>query len=139
MLAISNSQYQTTKSLLQIGANPNISDSYRGESAVISAAINDDPKYLELILKYQGNPNALEKIPTKEGDRVRSTALNAAISYLDLGSFEKVKLLVEAGANINYSNDGPEVYIQNYRLPRLLVKIKWILFYIFYKTVPIII
>lgn len=114
MLAIRNSQYQITKTLLEIGADPNISDSYRGESAVISAAINDDPKYLELILKHTGNPNALEKVPTKEGDQARSTALNAAISYLDPGSFEKVKLLVKAGANVNYHIEGPEVYT---RLP----------------------
>ena len=114
MLAIRNSQYQITKTLLEIGANPNISDLYRGESAVISAAINDDPKYLELILKYKGNPNALEKVVTKEGDRARSNALNAAISYLDPGSFEKVKLLVKAGANLNYYSIGPEVYT---RLP----------------------
>lgn len=110
MLAIRNSQYQITKTLLEIDADPNISDSYRGESAVISAANNNDPKYLELILKYKGNPNALEKVPTKEGDQARSTALNAAINLLDPNSFKKVKLLVEAGADINYSNEGPEVY-----------------------------
>jgi len=110
MLAIRNSQYQITKTLLEIGADPNISDSYRGESAVISAANNNDPKYLELILKYNGNPNALEKAPTKEGDQARSAALNAAINLLDPNSFKKVKLLVEAGADINYSNEGPEVY-----------------------------
>lgn len=113
MLTIRNSQYQTTKTLLEIGANPNISDLYRGESAVISAAINDDPKYLELILKYKGNPNALEKVVTKEGDRARSTALNAAINLLDPNSFIKVKLLVETGADINYSNEGPEVYTKS--------------------------
>lgn len=111
MLAIRNNQYQTTKTLLEIGANPNISDSYRGESAVISAAINDDPKYLELILKYKGNPNSLEKAPTKDGDRARSAALNAAISNLDSGSFKKVELLVKAGADVNYHIEGPEIYI----------------------------
>jgi hypothetical protein len=29
---------------------------------------------------------------------------------VDIHSLEKVKLLVDAGADINYSNDGPEVY-----------------------------
>lgn len=104
MLAIRNSQYQTTKTLLEIGANPNISDSYRGESAVISAANNNDPKYLELILKYKGNPNAIENAPFKPDDEVRQTALLAAINLLDPNSLEKVKLLVNAGVNVNYYN-----------------------------------
>lgn len=104
MLAINNSQYNVVKTLLDLGANPNLADSYRGESAVICAANNDDPKYLELLLKYKGNPNAIENAPFKKNDEVRQTALLSAISYLDSNSFKKVKLLVDAGANVNYSN-----------------------------------
>lgn len=106
MLAIRNSQFETTKTLLEIGANPNIIDSYRGESAVISAATNNNPKYLELILKHRGNPNAIENIPFKKGNEVRQTALLSAINLLDQNSFKKVKLLVEAGADVNYYNLG---------------------------------
>lgn len=106
MLTIKNSQFQITKLLLESGANPNLNDLYRGETAVIFAANNYDPKYLELILKYKGNPNAIENVPVKEGDQVRETALLAAISYLDPNSLEKIKLLVESGADINYQNQG---------------------------------
>jgi hypothetical protein len=106
MLAITNSQYQSAKTLLELGANPNLADSYRGESAVICAAKNNDPKYLELVLKYKGNPNAIENAPFKKDDEVRQTALLSAISFLDSNSLNKVKLLVEAGANVNYYSVG---------------------------------
>jgi len=106
MLSIINSQYVSTRTLLQMGANPNVQDSYRKTSSVIFAASNDDPKYLKLILEYKGNANAIETAPFKEGDEVRESALLAAISFLDPNSLKKVKLLVESGANVNYHNPG---------------------------------
>lgn len=106
MLSIINSQYVSARTLLQMGANPNVQDSYRKTSSVIFAASNDDPKYLELILEYKGNANAIETAPFKEGDEARKTALLAAINFLDPNSLRKVKLLVESGANVNYHNPG---------------------------------
>lgn len=106
MLAITNNKYISTNTLLHLGANPNLNDSYRGESAVICAAKNNDPKYLELVLKYNGNPNAIESAPYKQDDEVRQTALLSAINLLDSNSLKKVKLLVEAGADVNYYNKG---------------------------------
>lgn len=110
MLAITNSQYKTTEELLKLGADPNLKDFYRGTNAVIDATDNEDPKYLKLVLKYGGKANSLETAPGKEGNQARSTALNNAISYVDEYSLEKVKLLIDAGADINYFNNGPEVY-----------------------------
>lgn len=110
MLAITNSQYKTTEELLKLGANPNLKDFYRGTNAVIDAADNEDPKYLKLVLKYGGNANSLETAPGKEGNQARSTALNNAISSVDKYSRKRVKLLVNAGADINYFNNGPEVF-----------------------------
>lgn len=106
MLSIKNSHYLSMKTLLDLGANPNIPDSYRGESAVICAANNIDPKYLKLILKYKGNPNAIESALYKKNDNVRQTALLTAINPLDSNSLQKTKILVEAGANVNYYNPG---------------------------------
>jgi len=106
MLSIINSQYESVKTLLQMGADPNVPDAYRETSSVIFAAKNNDPKFLQLILKYKGNPSAVEIAPFKKGDQVRQTALLAAINLLDPNSLEKVKLLVESGANINYHNLG---------------------------------
>lgn len=110
MLAIINNQYKTAEELLKLGANPNLKDFYRGSNAMIDAAYIEDSKYLKLLLKYGGSADSLETAPGKEGDRARSTALNNAISYVDKYSLERVKLLVNAGADINYSNNGPEVF-----------------------------
>lgn len=110
MFAIYNNQYKSLKTLLELGANPNLKDYNYGTNAVIYAARNEDPKYLKLVLKFGRNANSLETAPGREGNRARSTALNNAISYVDKHSLEKVKLLVDAGADINYSNNGPEVY-----------------------------
>jgi hypothetical protein len=110
MLSLINSQYKTAEELLKLGANPNLKDFYRGSNAIIVAAYIEDPKYLKLLLKYGGKANSLETAPGKDGDQARSTALNNAISYVDKYSLERVKLLVNAGADINYFNNGPEVF-----------------------------
>jgi hypothetical protein len=93
-----------------LGADPNLKDKYRGSSAMTDAAGNNDLKYLKLLLTYKGDPNALEDAPVKEGDLSRETALNKAINPLDENGLQKVKLIVEAGADINYSNDGKPAY-----------------------------
>jgi hypothetical protein len=110
MISIMNSQYNSVKILLDLGANPNLKDKYRGSSPVIEAADNNDPKYLKLLLSYKEDPIAIEDIPVKEGDLARETALNRAINPLDVNGLQKVKLLVEAGADINYSNESNPAY-----------------------------
>ena len=62
MLAIINSEYNTVKMLLELGANPNLHDTFIGETPVIVAAKNDDPKYLKLLLDYKGDPNLVENV-----------------------------------------------------------------------------
>jgi len=110
MLSITNNQFNAAEELLKLGANPNLKDFDSGSNAIIVAAYIEDPKYLKLLLKYGGKANSLETAPVKEGDQARTTALNNAISYVDKYSLERVKLLVNAGADINYSNNGPEVF-----------------------------
>ena len=105
-IAIENSKYESVKTLLDNGANPNIGDSYRGTTPIIQAAANDDPKYLALLLNFKGNPNSFETAPIKDGDKVRNTALIAAISYMDKNSLDKVEMLVDAGADVNFDNNG---------------------------------
>jgi hypothetical protein len=106
MMAIQNGDYESVKTLLELGADPNKVDKYRGASAMIDAAKAESPKYLNLLLKYNGDPNAIETAPTRQGDNSRKTALVSSMSYLDDCSLKKVKLLVEAGADINYYNEG---------------------------------
>jgi uncharacterized protein len=95
--------------LLVLGANPNLHDTYKGKTSVIIAAGNVDPKYLKLVLDYKGDPNSIENIfsdPKKKLDRSRNSALTACISAKEGKVLEKVKLLVEAGADINYTKKG---------------------------------
>ncbi len=110
MMAVVNSAYESAKILLKLGADPNLENAYRGSTAMIDAANNDNPDYLKLLLGHKGDPNAIEAAPIKDGDVARETALNKAISYKDINNLERVKCLVEAGANINYFNDGNPAY-----------------------------
>lgn len=114
MLAIENSDYESVKALLDLGADPNLSDNYRGATPMHDAAKNEDPKYLKLLIEYQGNPNVIESKPITEDDQGREAPLNVAISYASGNNLEKVKLLVEAGADINFSKEGVPFYT---RLP----------------------
>lgn len=104
MLAINNNNYQSVKTLLELKADPNVADSYTGSTPMHDAAENSDPKYLELLIKYCGNPNVVESKPITDGDKGRQTPLNVAITYVSGNNLEKVKLLVKAGANINFYN-----------------------------------
>jgi uncharacterized protein len=111
MMAIYNSEYESVKTLLELGANSNLHDTYKGETAVIVAAGNDDPKYLKLVLEYKGDPNSIENVfsgPKKRIASERNSALTKAVlpSIMGKKNLEKVKLLVEAGADINYTKKG---------------------------------
>ena len=110
MMAIYNRKYESARTLLLLGANPNHHDTYQGKTPVIDAAGNEDPKYLKLLLDYKGDPNSIENVfsgPNKRISSERNSALTACISAVEgKNDLEKVKLLVEAGADINYTKKG---------------------------------
>jgi ankyrin repeat protein len=111
MLAIFNSEYDSVKTLLELGANPNQHDKFKGKTPVIVAAGNADPKYLKLLLAYKGDPNSIENVfsgPKKRINSGRNSALTKAVlpSVMVKKNLENVKLLVEAGADINYTKKG---------------------------------
>ncbi len=114
MIAIYNNKYESVKTLLKLGADPNLHDTYTGKTAVIVAAKNDDLKYLRLLLNYKGDPNSIENTfnkKIKNESTIIDSAITASISSnIEDNSFEKVKLLVEKGADINYFKRG---YIQS--------------------------
>jgi len=113
MLAIANNEYNSAKALLSVGADPNLPDKHRGGTAMIHAAENDNPKYLKLLLLNKGNPDAAETIVVENDDSPLQTATTSAISFSRPNSLEKVKILVEAGANVNF----PDSTIANNDLP----------------------
>ena len=113
MYAVFNNDIQSVKVLLELGADPNIptdSISDKGDNSVIIASRYSDIsiEILKLLLKYGGNPNSTEcgRNYDMDGDWIpaRSSALSCAVSIS--GEIEKVKILVEAGANVNnYDGD----------------------------------
>lgn len=110
MVAIANENYKSFKALLEAGANPNIHDSYDGTSAIIMAADLEEPdniKFLKLLLQYKADPNDIETGERREGNTTRRTPLLNACSDVTAiaDPIIKVKLLVEAGANINFRNE----------------------------------
>ncbi len=104
MLSVRNSKYKSTVALLNCGADPNKHNNFRGSTPMIWAAGNDDIRFLKLFLKMGGDPNSIENaLIKKTKDKSRRTALNVAISLSDTKTLERVKLLVESGAHINFS------------------------------------
>ena len=78
-----------------------------GRNAVLFASEFNEPspKILQLLLDYGGNPNSIECGKQKDnlGNWIpaRDFALNAAV----FTGFEKVKILVEAGADVNLQTE----------------------------------
>ena len=118
MLATRTNKIESVEKLLELGANPNAHDDstkYFGESAVLLACRFTRPssKVLALLLKYGGDPNSTACGVQEDGlgeiVPMREFALSAAV----FSSFEKVKLLVDAGANINYETTTESCAIEN--------------------------
>lgn len=99
-LAVSNDQYNSVKKLLRLGADPNKHDNYEGCTPIIDACLNSNPKILKLLLDYGGDPNSTANAPLENDSLLhqeRTFALRKAASF----DIEYVKLLVEAGADVN--------------------------------------
>lgn len=122
MFAIYNNKYRSTQLLLELGANPNLRDIYRGASAMIDASENKNSKYLRLLIAYKGNPNLVENAPVIGSDKGRNSPLNVAISCFNCDDLEKVKLLVTAGADINYAKDDQDGFTRLPLADALLLK-----------------
>lgn len=94
-------KYGPVKALVEAGANPDL-QSNDGTSAFIhSADIDETTAYLVLLLKHGGDVNAIA-VPKdgKNQQQLRTPLIAAARS-----SLANVKLLVVAGADVNYTNE----------------------------------
>lgn len=110
MLAVRNNKEKAVAELLSLGANPNITDSKNkscGQNSVLMASRFSKPStnILKLLLEFGGNPNSTECGKTKDNlgndVKAKSFALYEAV-FID---FEKVKLLIAKGADVNYQTD----------------------------------
>jgi ankyrin repeat protein len=101
---------KSVEALLKLGADPNLPDHYRGDNAVMIASdfnyYSDDrcrTTLLKLILEYGGGPNFATFIRRdKTGWRAGG---ETPLTIASTACLEKVKLLVDAGADINYVNE----------------------------------
>ena len=102
--AVYTDKYESAKALCEAGANPNV-QSNNGTSAFIHAAGKyETSDYLKLLLRYGGDVNAVAMPKDGNSPQMDRTPLIAAAYY----NFESVKLLVEAGADVNYYNNEHE-------------------------------
>ena len=100
---------KSVKALLEEGADPNLLETYSRKSALMYASDYGPDYYkgteiLKLCLKYRGNPNAVADGKTPEGYKIRETPLIIA----SVCCLAKVKVLISAGADVNYINEKNE-------------------------------
>lgn len=107
LVAVIRERDKAVQALLKAGADPNLQDTYSGTSALMEAAKNyDSSAPLRLLLSHGGNPNDVG-VSLRGG--VREVRPETPLILAARHRLESVKLLVEAGANINY-NSGPPYY-----------------------------
>ncbi len=108
--AVMSENYESTKALLESGADPNMQDLDYGDSPLMEAVriggrgsytddgsykdVGSDPRFLKLLLRYGGNPNDTSA-------KLRLTPLLYACRY---GHIDYVKILIDAGAKVNGVN-----------------------------------
>lgn len=92
---IDNNKRKSYQRLLELGVDPNFKSDANARVALSTAAAHEESWWLELALKHGGDPNLRVKLQTDIGE---APVLNFAASE---GAFENVKLLLQAGADIN--------------------------------------
>jgi ankyrin repeat protein len=104
MLAVLNMNYPSVKTLLELGADPNLQDFGYGDSPLMAAVAlespetGSDPGFLKILLEYGGDPNAMQNGLKK----TRRSPLMIASENGDLGY---MKILVDAGAKADTANE----------------------------------
>ena len=112
MIATYYNNIRSAKCLLELGANPNLyNDTTKswGENSILIASrrMTPSPEMLKMLLSYGGDPNSQAKGVKYNNAReivpMRDFALQVAAAY----SIEKVKILVQAKADINKMDNNP--------------------------------
>jgi ankyrin repeat protein len=98
--AVYTNKFSSSKALVEMGADPN-KQSFNGTSAFIDACNKDKTSdYAKLLLKYGGDVNAIAKPDSSKAGFIQQ--LKTPLIAASKSNLETVKLLVEAGANLNY-------------------------------------
>lgn len=112
MRAISTENYKAVEFLLQNGANPNIVAKVGG-TALFDAvshswkdvAANENLRFVKIMLEYGADPNIPYCAPEAKGTISPIECGTSPLMHATQRGFEKVKLLVEAGAEIDYKTE----------------------------------
>lgn len=112
MWAVGSEKYEAAKALLDNGADPNIISEI-GTTALFRAVsfswedkqANEDPKFVKLLLDYKADPNINYCSPKIDGQTDPIECGTSPLMHSVSRGFEKMKLLVNAGASINYKTE----------------------------------
>src|ERR1017187_9650137 len=93
--AVYTNHYPSVKALVELGANPNLKGNDSTSAFIQSASKFETSDYLKLLLQYGGDVNTVANIDAPQ--HLRTPLMAAAFK-----SLENVKILVKAGADVNY-------------------------------------
>lgn len=111
MLSVYHDKLNSTRCLLELGADPNIYTNrtkHEGETAVYIACEYERirPQTLDLLMRYGGDPNSMQTGVRRNNAGNYVTADNFALAKAASNSLEKVKILVNNGADVNKTHPG---------------------------------
>lgn len=95
LMAFQRKQFNSYRTLLKLGADPNV-EADNGDAVMVYVACTRDSKWLREALARGGNPDYFN---TKASERHRGTAL---LSAIHAHCPENAILLIESGADINF-------------------------------------
>jgi len=106
---VKNNKVGSAKKLLEFGSDPNLQDFYDGTSPLMLASgygknFDTSSQMLKLLLRFGGNPNSIQLVKRRENTTTRKTPLIIAAGCC----LNKTKILVDAGALINFKNEFQE-------------------------------
>jgi hypothetical protein len=109
-LAVIDLKFNCVKILLELGANPNAFNDYDGFTPLMEAITNggrvmpNDPRYLNILLKYGANPNLASKKINKDIYH-HHNPVRPLLEAVYAGNVEYTKILVAAGGDLYYDRN----------------------------------
>lgn len=137
-LAVRKDKYNAAEMLVKHGANPNIRNYHDGNNALIEAAHKyDTSKFLKLLLSHGGDPNDVNY-----SEKVKNFPPTTALITAAFTNLENVRLLADAGADVNYKTPIGNTVLKQAALMNQVFIVRYLLIekkaefnYVFMKTI----